>query len=108
MSEMQAIDPMNVFLQEQLELLRTDWDALAAASPPAPAFSWDDWKEALLNLGEDPRQELLIRGALSAVVKMARFKPPYMILQELLTLTVSAADPASSRPLGSSAEDAVL
>jgi hypothetical protein len=99
MSTAEAIDPMPFFIQQELHKLREEWDALLEHLPEAPAFTWTEWKEALLDLSWETRQELLIRGALSAVVKMASFKPPHLVLQELLTLTVSAADPASSRPL---------
>ena len=99
MNATKAIDPMNFFLQQQLQKLRQEWEGLNEVAPPAPIFTWEDWREALLDLTDEAGHELLIRGALSAVVKMAQFKPPHLVLQELLTLTISASDPTSSQAL---------
>jgi hypothetical protein len=87
------INPLSLYLDEELNRLQREWPALARAAPEPPMLCWTSLKEALLEFTETPAEELVVRGALSALVKQARFKSSDQVLREVLVLAASAADP---------------
>jgi len=102
-------DPMQAFLDEQLHALTTAWKPLLQAAPAAPEFDWEDWQEALLDLTGNQAEELLVRGALSAVVKSSGGMQGHEILQQLLAIGARAhgAAPQLVSKLSSSRDEEV-
>lgn len=101
------MNPLNAYLQSELDRLRTEWTEVVATTPNFPAYSWEDLAEVLLDCTSTPAQELLIRGALSALVKTAAFKPPLTLLREVLMLAASASDQNLLLLLGGQEEQAM-
>lgn len=85
-------DHLALFLNTELEGMRDRWDQLNATTHPCPVWSWDQLSEALLALTSNPVEELVMRGALSGLVKQAAFKPKDLVLSEILQLAIAARD----------------
>ena len=76
--------------EQHLDRLRTDWPSLTQRVPPAPALSWEDWKEALLGFTQCREHEFLVRSALAAIMKQAEGKPGYLVLEDLLIVAIAS------------------
>ncbi len=85
-------DHLALFLNTELEGMRDRWDHLSETTHPCPVWSWEQISEALLALTATPVEELVMRGALSGLVKQAAFKPKDLVLSELLQLAIAARD----------------
>ena len=88
----QPQDYLNLYLQAELARMSSDWCTLIEESPTCPPWRWSQISEALLSLTGNPVQELMIRGGLSGLVKQARFKPPELVLEELIRLVRASHD----------------
>jgi hypothetical protein len=91
-SSSEPTDHLSAYLAGELEAMRTAWVELLDRSPPCPTWTWTQLAEGLLDLTKTPVDELVIRGALSGLVKQARFKPPELILEEVVRLIRAAQD----------------
>jgi hypothetical protein len=85
-------DHLNLFLNTELEGMRDRWAQLSETTQPCPVWSWEQINEALLALTATPVEELVMRGALSGLVKQAAFKPQDLVLSEILQLAIAARD----------------
>jgi len=85
-------DHLALFLNTELEGMRDRWLQLSETTQPAPIWSWEQIGEALLELTGNPVEELIMRGALSGLVKQAAFKPQDLVLAEILRLAIAARD----------------
>ena len=85
-------DHLSLYLESELKEMRASWATLAEQSPPPPCWSWEQIGESLLNLTQNPVEELVVRGGLSGLVKQAQFKPPERILEELIRLVRASHD----------------
>jgi hypothetical protein len=85
-------DHLALFLSTELEGMRDRWVDLNETSQPCPIWSWEQISEALLELTNNPVEELVMRGALSGLVKQAAFKPKDLVLSEVLRLAIAARD----------------
>lgn len=83
-------DHLTTFIAKELQGVRTAWESLEG--PSCPTWTWEDLKEVLLSFATTPLEELVIRGGLSGLRKQAQFKPPEMILSEVLRLAGAAQD----------------
>ena len=85
-------DHLALYLEAELEEMRGNWNTLIERSPACPHWTWEQVAEALLDLTESPVEELVVRGGLSGLVKQARFKPPELVLEELIRLARASGD----------------
>ena len=85
-----AEDHLTTYVSQELAAIRADWSALIQATPNCPAWDWSDMVEAMLALTATPEEELIVRGAMAGLTKQARFKPPTLVLEEILRLAVAA------------------
>ncbi len=85
-------DHLALFLNTELETMRDRWIDLSETTQPCPIWSWEQIGEALLDLTSSPVEELVMRGALSGLVKQAAFKPQDLVLSEILRLAIAARD----------------
>lgn len=83
-------DHLTTFIARELRGVRTAWESLDG--PPCPTWTWEDLKEVLLSFATTPLEELVIRGGLSGLRKQAQFKPPEMVLGDILKLAGAAQD----------------
>lgn len=57
-----------------------------------PAFTWQQLERQLLDLAATPGSKALVSSLVSAVRKQAHFKPPEMVLREILCLAWTLLD----------------
>lgn len=85
-------NPMETYLRSELQRLREEWSGLVDQAPPLPVFQWEALKELLLDHTHTPVHEMVVRGALAAVLKQAPFLTPELLLQNILVVAHSALD----------------
>ncbi len=91
-------DPMDAFVRSANQVLIASWAELERIAAPAPIIDWEEWKEALLHLAETPEQELLVRGALAAVIKTSNQTSEHVTFIRLLTLAKRLGNPDLAFP----------
>lgn len=87
-------------LRREIDEFEVRWPAAGpAGEEPIPSFSWDQLERQLVDLAATPTQAAMARHLVSANRKLAPFKPPEMVLREILCLTWVLLD-ESFRPEG--------
>lgn len=91
-------------LKREVEAFESRWPAMEEA-PQAPGFSWRQLERQLADLADCPVKAEMARDLVSATRKMSRFKPPEMVLREILCMTWALLDEGfPSAPREGSAE----
>ncbi|MDO8379145.1 hypothetical protein [Phenylobacterium sp.] len=80
------------------------WPETEAQEAPAPAFTWAQLERQLADLAGCPVKAEMARDLVSATRKMSRFKPPEMVLREILCMTWALLDEGFQPPQEGSAE----
>ena len=81
-----------ITLRREVESFQSRWPETTAPSACAPGFTWDQLERQLSDLAGDPVKALMARDLVSATRKMARFKPPEMVLREILCMSWALLD----------------
>jgi hypothetical protein len=87
-------------LRRDVEAFEAKW-AWPANGPMAPAFTWDQLERQLADLADTPMKSAMARDLVSATRKTAAFKPPEMVLREILCLTWALLDESFQPEFGS-------
>lgn len=74
-------------LRREIDDFEARWPALASREETLPGFSWTQLERQLVDLSATPAQADMARHLVSATRKLAPFKPPEMVLREILCLT---------------------
>lgn len=74
-------------LRREIDDFEARWPALASREEMLPPFSWTQLERQLVDLSATPVQADMARHLVSATRKLAPFKPPEMVLREILCLT---------------------
>jgi hypothetical protein len=74
-------------LRREIDDFEARWPALAKREEVLPGFSWSQLERQLVDLSATPAQADMARHLVSATRKLAPFKPPEMVLREILCLT---------------------
>jgi hypothetical protein len=74
-------------LRREIDDFEARWPALAKREEILPGFSWTQLERQLVDLAATPAQADMARHLVSATRKLAPFKPPEMVLREVLCLT---------------------
>ena len=74
-------------LRREIDDFEARWPALAKREEALPGFSWSQLERQLVDLSATPSQADMARHLVSATRKLAPFKPPEMVLREILCLT---------------------
>jgi hypothetical protein len=74
-------------LRKEIDEFETRWPAAPAREEPIPSFSWEQLERQLVDLAATPAQAAMARHLVSANRKLAPFKPPEMVLREVLCMT---------------------
>jgi hypothetical protein len=93
-SEMATLSAVRraITLRREVETFETRWPEAAGDSPCAPVFTWNQLERQLSDLAGDPVKALMARDLVSATRKMSKFKPPEMVLREILCLSWALLD----------------
>jgi hypothetical protein len=76
-----------VRLRREIEDFETRWPTPSPTEESTPTFSWMQLERQLVDLAATETQADMARHLVSATRKLARFKPPEMVLREILCLT---------------------
>jgi hypothetical protein len=74
-------------LRREIDDFEARWPTLANREEQLPSFSWTQLERQLVDLSATPAQADMARHLVSATRKLAPFKPPEMVLREILCLT---------------------
>ena len=74
-------------LRREIDDFEVRWPALAKREEALPSFSWAQLERQLVDLAATTVQADMARHLVSATQKLAPFKPPEMVLREILCLT---------------------
>jgi len=74
-------------LRREIDDFEARWPALARREELIPSFSWTQLERQLVDLSATPAQADMARHLVSATRKLAPFKPPEMVLREILCMT---------------------
>ena len=79
-------------LRREVEAFEARWPATEDEALTAPAFTWTQLERQLADLAGCPVKSEMARDLVSATRKMSRFKPPEMVLREILCMTWALLD----------------
>lgn len=74
-------------LRREIEAFETRWPTPSSPAALAPSFTWEQLERQLTDLAASPAQADMARHLVSATRKLAAFKPPEMVLREILCMT---------------------
>ena len=81
-----------ITLRREVETFQMRWPEAKTESPSVPGVTWEQLERQLSDLAGDPVKALMARDLVSATRKMARFKPPEMVLREILCMSWALLD----------------
>lgn len=79
-------------LRREVAAFEARWPETPETALPAPGFTWAQLERQLADLAGCPVKAEMARDLVSATAKMARFKPPEMVLREILCMTWALLD----------------
>lgn len=79
-------------LRQDVEAFERRWPAPETDEAPMPGFSWSQLERQLADLAGDPIKSAMARDLVSGTRKLSRFKPPEMVLREILCMTWALLD----------------
>jgi len=91
-------------LRRDVEAFEARWTE-APESALVPGFTWSQLERQLADLSDTPVKAAMAQDLVTATRKMARFKPPEMVLREILCLTWALLDEGFQPELGEDLQD---
>ena len=85
-------------LRQEVQAFEARWPELEGEAPPTPEFTWSQLERQLADLAGCPVKAGMARDLVSATRKMSRFKPPEMVLREILCMTWALLDEGFQPP----------
>lgn len=79
-------------LRREAEAFERRWPRAQISEPMIPAVSWTQLERQLMDLADTPAKAAMARELVSGTRKMAGFKPPEMVLREILCLAWALLD----------------
>ena len=85
--ETRAMTGRALRLRREIVEFEGRWPETAVKEEPILSFSWTQLERQLVDLSATPAQATMARHLVSATRKLAPFKPPEMVLREILCIT---------------------
>jgi hypothetical protein len=109
MSDWQNLDNRAVIgralrLRREIDDFQAKWPTPELRDESIPTFDWDQLERQLVDLSATTQQAAMARHLVSATRKLAPFKPPEMVLREILCMTWVLLDENFKPEAGGSAE----
>jgi hypothetical protein len=79
-------------LRQETGSSRQTWPAPPKPETSTPSFTWEQLERQLADLSGAPARAAITPALVSALRKQARFKPPEMVLREILCLAWTLMD----------------
>lgn len=93
----EAIDQAIGLRRDALNFHKT-WPTLNSHDELAPAFTWTELERQLASLAATAQSALMASDLVSATRKQANFKPPEMVLREILCVAGALMDESFLSP----------
>lgn len=74
-------------LRREIEAFEEKWPKPSPQAESMPGFAWDQLERQLTDLAASSVQADMVTHLVSATRKLAAFKPPEMVMREILCLT---------------------
>jgi hypothetical protein len=74
-------------LRREIDAFEERWSTPPQQAEAMPTFCWEQLERQLVDLAATDTQAAMARHLVSATRKLARFKPPEMVLREILCFT---------------------
>ncbi|MDO8900017.1 MAG: hypothetical protein Q7V15_01540 [Phenylobacterium sp.] len=74
-------------LRREIEAFEEKWPTPSPPAESMPSFCWSQLERQLVDLAASPTQAEMAQHLISATRKLAGFKPPEMVMREILCLT---------------------
>ena len=74
-------------LRREIDDFEARWPTTASREETLPAFTWAQLERQLMDLAATPAQAKMATHLVSGARKLAAFKPPEMVLREILCMT---------------------
>lgn len=74
-------------LRKEVEAFERRWPQPPPRDALAPQFTWSQLERQLSDLADTPVKAAMAKDLVSATRKLSRFKPPEMVLREILCMT---------------------
>lgn len=79
-------------LRREVDCFLSRWPETPAASGPLPSISWRQLERQLMDLATTPTKQQMAGPLVSATRKQAPFKPPEMVIREILCIAAVLMD----------------
>jgi len=76
-----------IHLRREIEAFETRWPTPSPRGASMPGFCWTQLERQLTDLAASPTQADMVTHLISATRKLAAFKPPEMVMREILCIT---------------------
>jgi len=74
-------------LRREIDDFEARWPSSAARDETLPSLTWAQLERQLVDLAATPAQAKMAQHLVSGTRKLAAFKPPEMVLREILCMT---------------------
>ncbi len=79
-------------LRQEMDSSRRTWPVPPTPETPTPPFTWEQLERQLADLSGAPARAAITPALVSALRKQARWKPPELVLREVLCLAWTLMD----------------
>jgi hypothetical protein len=79
-------------MRKEVDSFLERWPEVSAASGPLPSISWRQLERQLADLATSPAKKQMAGPLVSATRKQAPFKPPEMVVREVLCIAAVLMD----------------
>ncbi|MDP1615980.1 hypothetical protein [Phenylobacterium sp.] len=76
-----------IHLRREIEAFEARWPTPSPPAASMPGFCWSQLERQLTDLAATPTQADMVPHLISATRKLAAFKPPEMVMREILCIT---------------------
>jgi len=91
-SQSAKIPSQALALRQEADVRRQTWPGPPSPETPTPLFTWEQLERQLADLSGAPNRAAITPALVSGLRKQARWKPPEMVLREILCLAWTLMD----------------
>lgn len=79
-------------VRDEVAAFESRWPTSPGLETAVPAFTWSQLERQLADLADTPTKSAMASELVSALRKMSQFKPPEMVLREILCMSWALLD----------------
>jgi len=81
-----------MWVRNEVAAFERRWPTPPAHEAQVPGFTWSQLERQLMDLADSPMKAAMAKDLVSALRKMSQFKPPEMVLREILCTSWALLD----------------